>query len=979
MKTLYSSILPRSISDINTRLTKGGQTSGRSTTRASRAARFSGIVGFLVFAAAVFYSASSASPVASPPFAETVTVFASDCATPSSSFSLGDTVCAKVAGAPAGKRKLVVSTSYGAIVESVDITSDPQTFSFTLPSTASSPVGDTTGDNRGSWRVLLLDSSEPVIIAAASFVVHDPAQVVADLVVYKFLSTAETELDVNGNLTTTMYVANRGPDTATNVHVTEVVPTDTTFVSLVQDSGPTFTVSTPGVGGQGTITCDIASLAPGNPAIFTLVYKITAVTSSVSIEANITSTTTDRDTTDNSSTPIAPTTTPSGGGAPACTITCPPNSVQDSDSGQSGAIVSYASPTTSGSCGAVVCSPASGSFFPIGTTPVSCDDPSGNSCGFSVTVNDATQILITLNGDNPMTVECHGTFTDPFATAKKGGVSLTVTSQVNCCDESDPPVCNPCSVNPNAPGSYTITYTATDGTDTATATRTVNVVDSTPPTITLIGSSPMTVECHSSFVDPGATANDACAASVAVTASGTVDPNTPGTYAITYEASDSSGNEATPVTRTVNVVDTMPPVITINGANPATVECHTSYTDAGATASDACVGSVAVTSSGSVNVNVPGTYTITYSASDGARTATSTRTVNVVDTIPPTITCQADIVADFDPAVGGAVVTYTAPVGVDNCGATTTQIAGLPSGSTFPLGTTVNTFRVTDGAGLTASCSFNVTVALTSIIGLDSVSITGSGLVDSYDSTGGYPATKTSLANVLSNGTITLSNSGKVFGNVRSTRANVVMSGASQVTGNATAGTTVSLSGSAIVSGTTTNNQLAPVMSLPAVPACGPPYSSSSGISGTFTYNSSTGDLTLGGVNIATLANGTYCFHNLTLTNSAQLKVNGLVVIKLTGTLNAGGASIINNTTGIPSNLRILSSFTGANGVVLGNSANSQLVIYAPGTSVSISGAAPLFGTVIGKSVTISTSGMVHYDIRLKSIWPALWPVILGQ
>ncbi len=41
---------------------------------------------------------------------------------------------------------------------------------------------------------------------------------------------------------------------------------------------------------------------------------------------------------------------------------------------------------------------------------------------------------------------------------------------------------------------------------------------------------------------------------------------------------------------------------------------------------------------------------------------------------------------------------------------TVTQIAGLASGSEFPLGTTTNTFEVTDGSGNTATCSFDVTV-----------------------------------------------------------------------------------------------------------------------------------------------------------------------------------------------------------------------------------------------------------------------------
>ena len=52
-----------------------------------------------------------------------------------------------------------------------------------------------------------------------------------------------------------------------------------------------------------------------------------------------------------------------------------------------------------------------------------------------------------------------------------------------------------------------------------------------------------------------------------------------------------------------------------------------------------------------------------------------------------------------------------APVGTDNCGiATTVQIAGLASGIAFPVGTTTNTFEVTDAAGNTSTCSFDVIV-----------------------------------------------------------------------------------------------------------------------------------------------------------------------------------------------------------------------------------------------------------------------------
>jgi uncharacterized repeat protein (TIGR01451 family) len=200
-------------------------------------------------------------------------------------------------------------------------------------------------------------------------------------------------------------------------------------------------------------------------------------------------------------------------------------------------------------------------------------------------------------------------------------------------------------------GDTTITYTATDAAgNTTSASQKVTVVDNTPPTITLSGANPMTVECHTSFSDPGATASDNCSGSVAVNSSGTVNANAPGTYVITYTATDTAGNSTTK-TRTVTVVDTTPPTITLNGANPMTVECHTSFTDPGATANDGCAGDLtsAIVATGTVNVNVPGDYTRTYTVSDGYNTQTATRTVHVVDTTPPTINLKSGVNISFWP------------------------------------------------------------------------------------------------------------------------------------------------------------------------------------------------------------------------------------------------------------------------------------------------------------------------------------------
>lgn len=775
-----------------------------------------------------------------------------------------------------------------------------------------------------------------------------------------------------------------------------------------------------------------------------------------------------------------------------CTFTQPLDIVEDADidatgSQSCGTNVTFATPTATcpdGFESTVTCDHASGSFFPIGDTTVTCkSNPDGATTSFKVTVRDITapapdlsplptitgecsatagvpttviirdasgnpigtkvvnepptatdncggKILAATNDprtyDEPGTYTVHWTYTDASGNTSTQDQTVTVTGPNGGLNITGPPVVvihNPvgstecsieipdigaqmnttvsgsCSgfditrtVSPAAPGNiytvgatYTVVSTVTEGGNTASVTQQLKIVDDTQPTITApppvtVNADPVSCSVPRAGVSLG---NPAIGAHCGLpTASNNAPSSFPlGQTTVTWTVTDTSGNTAT-ANQIVTVVDVTAPVITVNGANPMTVECHTSFTDPGATAGDACDASVPVNVSGSVNVNVPGTYTLTYNASDDSGNAAiaRTRTVNVVDTTPPTISCPADILVNYNPAVGGAVVTYSAPSGADSCAGvlTPTQTGGLPSGSTFPIGSTTNTFVVTDPAGLTASCSFKVNVALTSIVGLDSVSITGAGPVDSYDSNGTYAATKGSLASVVSNGTITMTGSAKVAGSVRSTQAGVVMSGASQVTGNATAGTTVSRSGSATVGGTITNNAIAPAVSLPVVPSCGPPYSANSGISGTYSYNAGTGDLSLSGVNVATLANGTYCFHNLTIGNSAQLKVNGPVTIKLTGTLSVNGAAGINNTTLIPSNLRILSSYTGSNGLSFGNSASAYMLVYAPGTGVTLSGASPLFGTVAGKSITISNSGMLHYDTRLQTVWPDVWAAVMG-
>ena len=129
--------------------------------------------------------------------------------------------------------------------------------------------------------------------------------------------------------------------------------------------------------------------------------------------------------------------------------------------------------------------------------------------------------------------------------------------------------------------------------------------DITPPVITVLGSNPVTVERGDAYTDAGATADGGETVSTNL---GGLNTNVVGTYTITYSATDASQNTGY-ATRTVNVVDTTNPVISVTGDNPATVELGDTYSDAGATTTEGTV-----SSSGTVDTSTVGSYTITYSA-----------------------------------------------------------------------------------------------------------------------------------------------------------------------------------------------------------------------------------------------------------------------------------------------------------------------------------------------------------------------------
>ena len=223
------------------------------------------------------------------------------------------------------------------------------------------------------------------------------------------------------------------------------------------------------------------------------------------------------------------------------------------------------------------------------------------------------------------------------------------------------------------------------------------VPDTTPPVITLNGANPMVLQQFATFTDPGATSDGG----EVVSTSGTVNTTVAATYTLTYSATDSAGNTGT-TTRSIEVQpDTTAPVITILGDNPLVLQQFDTFTDPGATMNE--YGGF-LTTTGTVNTAVAGTYTLTYTATDPAgNTTTATRTVTVQpDTTAPVIT-----LIGANPLVLQQNATFTDP-GATADGSEVVSTSGTVN--TAVAATYTLTYSATDAAGNTGTTTRSVVV-----------------------------------------------------------------------------------------------------------------------------------------------------------------------------------------------------------------------------------------------------------------------------
>lgn len=179
--------------------------------------------------------------------------------------------------------------------------------------------------------------------------------------------------------------------------------------------------------------------------------------------------------------------------------------------------------------------------------------------------------------------------------------------------------------------------------------------DTEPPTLTLLGDNPLMLTLLDAYVEPGATVFDEVDPNpTLIIDHSEVDTTIVGTYSVYYTAADASGNMAFDVREVVvqPLPDTEPPVITLNGPNPQLLVEGDSYVELGASAVDAIDPfPVLNIDSSEVNMAVPGTYSVYYTASDASGNTASTIRVVVVEedvTLPQPVV-QQDIGAAGGP------------------------------------------------------------------------------------------------------------------------------------------------------------------------------------------------------------------------------------------------------------------------------------------------------------------------------------------
>ena len=241
-----------------------------------------------------------------------------------------------------------------------------------------------------------------------------------------------------------------------------------------------------------------------------------------------------------------------------------------------------------------------------------------------------------LLGDKELTLTYGAEFEDPGAQARFWGTNLLK-------DVQEVPVISEGAVDTSKVGTYELFYSTSiryrdlfwDQIQSGYLKRIVHVVDENAPVITLNHIEGYYTLPGQTYVEEGYSACDGYDGDLTDQVAVTTDGET-----VTYKVTDSSGNTVV-VTRTIFYDDPIAPEITLQGESQITITEGDAFTDPGCTASDNCDGDVTanIVVSGTVDPNIPGTYTLTYTVADAWGNEVSiqrTVVVEVKPTEPPT-------------------------------------------------------------------------------------------------------------------------------------------------------------------------------------------------------------------------------------------------------------------------------------------------------------------------------------------------------
>src|SRR5207302_829472 len=355
------------------------------------------------------------------------------------------------------------------------------------------------------------------------------------------------------------------------------------------------------------------------------------------------------------------------------------------------------------------CRPSSGSTFPVGTTKVTCTatDSHGNtgSADFDVTVNlvDHTAPVISV----PASFSVN--------TPNPSGTTVTYSASAN--DNLDGPItpsCTPASGSTFPLGPTSVTCTATDSHGNSAQkgfTVTVNLVDTTPPVITVPASfSRNTPDPSGATVTYSASAHDNVDGAISPTcspASGSKFPVGPNT--VTCSATDAHGNTAQKsFTITVVLVDVTPPAfknVPANTKREADTPNGSVVTYVAPTAVDNVDGPLPVTCSPlSGKVFALGLTKVHCTATDShGNTASAVFEVDVLDTTPPRLVLPPNA-SVYATSPGGISVDDPVVQSFLNAAAATDLVDDHPSVTndaprSLPVGNDTITFVATDASG----------------------------------------------------------------------------------------------------------------------------------------------------------------------------------------------------------------------------------------------------------------------------------------